>query len=889
VARGSDVDPEDARCATITFLTGVIQGGASSPRIFVVFINALLEAKNRMAEGRQFGRSLGAVGGSGRGGYPGRGEGGMEGGYGEGGRLGERGGFMRPPGGGSRGLSSGAQIQSGREGFGRGAGRGGGPRGAGSSQSAGRLMWDPMRMAASLVGKYLTAVSAEARQAAEGAEEDGTSRAEALLQRMTQVAAEENQALGGKERILTKALEKGGDDEEWVPREGRPWPTTEATKRDNMLKEQEGMSQMVTVTLRNLGVGQGGVDGIFPQHTPEQARKVLEGWFRKKSEGAFSVSMLFRPSMSGPNKNLVLGATWNAKAEMELQASEDLRNGGRAVYMSRVIGEDGKVKEGGEEWRFKEYSGNLLLSFKKYFGKDAEVDVPMNTEAEEAVIITAGQDVGELGAWAKVMSAAVGPGKVAEMLRVACAEAGLPAESVDTPCSVTPANMERIERLMAEQLRGEGDASLGNYPDLTDGRPHLNSVPHSVASKYMLRLQEGNSGAKWVYKIPTIDIEIRVGGVELKMPAYLSVFHKRVSTELTSDRKERTRYDKGEKREVGLLTVDLRGGGGGGNSEMRATIVGDMVQRNELPSSEAYLGSSGAQTVLRGYINEAIAGYIKVAKPLDADISGTPKVLHSGLETGPNGKKVSILYLVLSNVGQAKAVGSWMNLLDTGTPALNIWPPGVREVQTSETALKVFKAHWDKKTGEVDFGVRELVSLSERPGNVLEGWKSASTGVQAAIARSLQGEEGAEFMMMGGKDMRGFMTPEERDRFVKGMARIAQSNSIKMIEGMSEQVGKELREELKRQKAATRMQQEQIMTQQGQIQQLTELVNSLHGGVPPLLEAMTGAKEKGGEGGRRGDGAKKAKKRADGLGGGEEGGTEGGKMEVDDAGGSQSE
>lgn len=38
-----------------------------------------------------------------------------------------------------------------------------------------------------------------------------------------------------------------------------------------------------------------------------------------------------------------------------------------------------------------------------------------------------------------------------------------------------------------------------------------------------------------------------------------------------------------------------------------------------------------------------------------------------------------------------------------------------------------------------------------------------------------------------------------------------------------------------------------------------------------------------------GDGAKKAKKRADGLGGGEEGGTEGGKMEVDDAGGSQSE
>jgi len=57
------------------------------------------------------------------------------------------------------------------------------------------------------------------------------------------------------------------------------------------------------------GSGAGGVDGIFPQHTPEQARKVLEGWFRKKVEGAFSVTMLFPPSMSGPNKNLVLGAT----------------------------------------------------------------------------------------------------------------------------------------------------------------------------------------------------------------------------------------------------------------------------------------------------------------------------------------------------------------------------------------------------------------------------------------------------------------------------------------------------------------------------------------------------------------------------------------------------
>ena len=37
------MDSDDAECAIITFLTGVIQGGASSPRIFIIFINALLE------------------------------------------------------------------------------------------------------------------------------------------------------------------------------------------------------------------------------------------------------------------------------------------------------------------------------------------------------------------------------------------------------------------------------------------------------------------------------------------------------------------------------------------------------------------------------------------------------------------------------------------------------------------------------------------------------------------------------------------------------------------------------------------------------------------------------------------------------------------------------
>jgi hypothetical protein len=47
------MNQDDPKCAEITFLTGVIQGGASSPRIFAVFINTLLEHLT------QTGRALG--------------------------------------------------------------------------------------------------------------------------------------------------------------------------------------------------------------------------------------------------------------------------------------------------------------------------------------------------------------------------------------------------------------------------------------------------------------------------------------------------------------------------------------------------------------------------------------------------------------------------------------------------------------------------------------------------------------------------------------------------------------------------------------------------------------------------------------------------------------
>ncbi len=54
------MDSDDAESAIITFLTGVIQGGASPPRIFIIFINALLE--HLTSTGKALGISHGLVG-----------------------------------------------------------------------------------------------------------------------------------------------------------------------------------------------------------------------------------------------------------------------------------------------------------------------------------------------------------------------------------------------------------------------------------------------------------------------------------------------------------------------------------------------------------------------------------------------------------------------------------------------------------------------------------------------------------------------------------------------------------------------------------------------------------------------------------------------------------
>ena len=71
-----------------------------------------------------------------------------------------------------------------------------------------------------------------------------------------------------------------------------------------------------------------------------------------------------------------------------------------------------------------------------------------------------GEDIGVLGAWGREMSKAVGPGDVYEMIREAMHEKGIPVDSVETACSVTAGNMNRLERIMHATLEKTAKARL---------------------------------------------------------------------------------------------------------------------------------------------------------------------------------------------------------------------------------------------------------------------------------------------------------------------------------------------------------------------------------------------------------------------------------------------
>ena len=61
---------------------------------------------------------------------------------------------------------------------------------------------------------------------------------------------------------------------------------------------------------------------------------------------------------------------------------------------------------------------------------------------------------------------------------------------------------------------------------------------------------------------------------------------------------------------------------------------------------------------------------------------------------------------------------------------------------------------------------------------------------------------------------------------------------MKLIEGMSEQVGEELRGELVKHKEVAKRQQEQLESQQGRIKQLEDIITVMKDGAPPVLAAM---------------------------------------------------
>jgi hypothetical protein len=360
-------------------------------------------------------------------------------------------------------------------------GRGGGGSellGAGSLGGGGlgnNCASEATRVAAALAGKYLTAESDEAKSEADnvgkvGEEEEN--REVTLLRRMMSGAS-----LAKQQRLEKgRAAEELNKDEDWVPREARAWPVSEAVRLDNELQKTAGMSPQVSVILKNLGTGSGGLCCLFSQFTDAQVKSTLGAWLGRHVDRAFSVTDTFRPSMSAPETNMILGATWNIRAQLVIEAAEDLRNDGRTTYVSRELDQSGQVVKEGECWELQKGKEGLLLAFKKQFGQETEVEVPMNPDAENVITVMEAEDIGVLGAWGGEMSKAVGPGDVYEMIREAMHEKGIPVDSVETACSVTAGNMNRLERIMHATFGEDGKASLGSYPDLVGSKEatHLN-------------------------------------------------------------------------------------------------------------------------------------------------------------------------------------------------------------------------------------------------------------------------------------------------------------------------------------------------------------------------------------------------------------------------------
>jgi hypothetical protein len=395
----------------------------------------------------------------------------------------------------------------------------------------------------------LTAESDEAKSEADNAGKVGDeddNRTVTLLHRMMSAAS-----LAKQQRLEKgRAAEELNKDEDWVPREARAWPVSEAVRLDNELKKAAGMSLrlervlfigthfsiLYTSMYSPAETATHTVDIKESRGRERRAVRAVSAIYRRpgeeytgcmvwKTRGRSFLSDGYVPTESAPETNMILGATWNIRAQLAIEAAEDLRNDGRATYVSRELDQSGQVVKEGECWELQKGKEGLLLAFKEQFGQEAEVEVPMNPDAVNVITVMEGEDIGALGAWGRAMSKAVGTGDVYEMNREALHEKGIPVDSVESACSVTAGNMNRLERIMHAMVGEEGKGSLGSYPDLVGSKEatHLNCDPHTIASKYKVKLTENNIAAIWVYKMPEIEIKVTAGGVTLRMPVKLRV------------------------------------------------------------------------------------------------------------------------------------------------------------------------------------------------------------------------------------------------------------------------------------------------------------------------------------------------------------------------------
>ena len=138
---------------------------------------------------------------------------------------------------------------------------------------------------------------------------------------------------------------------------------SEAVRLDNELKKTAGMSPQVSVILKESRDREWrAVLPVFAIY--RRSGEEHTGCMDWKTRGQSFLSDGYVPtSMSVPETNMILGATWNIRAQLVIEAAEDLRNDGRATYVSRELDQIGQVVKEGECWELQKGKGGAATGF----------------------------------------------------------------------------------------------------------------------------------------------------------------------------------------------------------------------------------------------------------------------------------------------------------------------------------------------------------------------------------------------------------------------------------------------------------------------------------------------------------------------------------------------